>query len=125
VPQTVLREGFQLGGVSADMSPRTSDLFLRAQSDERLVNLSRAGHDRAFAVIVNRYRRELLAFARRQTSDGRAEDIVQQSLLNAFAALHTGKEVKHLRGWLYQIVRNTARGATDGLAGSSQTSTSG
>jgi RNA polymerase sigma factor (sigma-70 family) len=95
------------------MSPRTSDLFLRAQSDERLVNLSRAGHDRAFAAIVNRYRRELLAFARRQTSDGRAEDIVQQSLLNAFAALQTGKEVKHLRGWLYQIVRNTAHGAAE------------
>jgi RNA polymerase sigma factor (sigma-70 family) len=95
------------------MSPRTSDLFLRAQSDERLVTLSRTGHDRAFAVIVNRYRRELLAFARRQTSDGRAEDIVQQPLLNAFAALHTGKEVKHLRGWLYQIVRNTARGEAE------------
>jgi RNA polymerase sigma factor (sigma-70 family) len=41
------------------------------------------------------------------------EDIVQQSLLNAFAALHTGKEVKHLRGWLYQIVRNTACGAAE------------
>ena len=47
------------------MGPRSSDLFLRSQSDERLIALARAGHARAFAVIVERYRRELLAHARR------------------------------------------------------------
>jgi Sigma-70 region 2 len=90
------------------MSPRLSDLLLRSQSDERLVGLARAGQRRAFAAIVQRYRPELLALAHRLTSDGRAEDLIQQAFLSAFAALMSGAEVQHLRGWLYQIVRNAA-----------------
>lgn len=90
------------------MSVRLSELLLRSQSDERLVGLARAGHDRAFATIVERYRPELLALARRLTSDGRAEDVLQQALLSAFVSLRSGTEVNHLRGWLYQIVRNGA-----------------
>lgn len=90
------------------MSPWLSDLFLSSQSDERLVALACAGHDRAFAAIVERYRGELHAHARRLSSDGRAEDIVQQTFLSAFSALRSGTEVSHLRGWLYQIVRNAA-----------------
>jgi RNA polymerase sigma factor (sigma-70 family) len=90
------------------MSPRLSDLLLRSQSDERLVSLAAAGHDRAFGTIVERYRPELLAMARRLVSDGRAEDVLQQALLSAFAALRSGSEVRHVRGWLYQIVRNAA-----------------
>lgn len=90
------------------MSPRLSDLLLRSQSDERLVSLARAGHDRAFATIVERYRPELLGMARRLVSDGRAEDVLQQALLSAFTALRSGTEVRHVRGWLYQIVRNAA-----------------
>jgi hypothetical protein len=43
-----------------DISPWLSDVFLRSQSDERLVALARAGHERAFVAIVERYRRELL-----------------------------------------------------------------
>ena len=90
------------------MGPRLTDLFLRSQSDERLVGLAQAGHERAFAVIVERYRGELQAFARRHNADGRAEDIVQQAFLGAFAALRSGAEIRHLRGWLYRIVRNEA-----------------
>jgi RNA polymerase sigma factor (sigma-70 family) len=90
------------------MSPRLSEVFLRSQSDERLVGLARAGQDRAFAAIVQRYRPELLALAHRLTSDGRAEDLIQQAFMSAFAALRSGAEVRHLRGWLYQIVRNAA-----------------
>ena len=90
------------------MSPRLGDLFLTAHSDERLVSLAQAGHERAFAVIVERYRSELLVLARRLSSDGKGEDIVQQAFLSSFTALRSGAEVRHLRGWLYQIVRNTA-----------------
>jgi RNA polymerase sigma factor (sigma-70 family) len=91
-----------------EVSPWISDIFLSSQSDERLVALARAGHERAFAAIVERYRRELGAYARRLDSSDRSEDIVQQALLSAFTALRSGSEVAHLRGWLYQIVRNTA-----------------
>ncbi len=88
------------------MSPSRSERFLASQSDNRLVSLARAGNEHAFAAIVGRYRPELLAHARRLVSDGRAEDIVQQAFLSAFAALRSGAEVRHLRGWLYRITRN-------------------
>jgi RNA polymerase sigma factor (sigma-70 family) len=90
------------------VSPRVSDLILRSQSDERLVSLARDGHVRAFGVIVERYGPELAVLARRLSPDGRGEDILQQAFLSAFAALRRGSEVRHLRGWLYQIVRNVS-----------------
>src|SRR5262249_42871434 len=93
-------------GVSTSVGPWLSDLFLSSQSDERLVSLTRAGHDRAFAVIVERYRPELERFASHHTPDGRAEDVVQQGFLSAFAALTAGAQVRRLRGWLYQIIRH-------------------
>ncbi|HYV15717.1 MAG TPA: RNA polymerase sigma factor, partial [Conexibacter sp.] len=88
------------------MNARFSDALLRTQTDERLVALTRAGHERAFAAIVERYRRPLLAFARGGAPEGRAEDVVQQALMSAWAALAAGAEVAHLSGWLHQIVRH-------------------
>jgi hypothetical protein len=46
--------------------------LLRTQSDERLIALARAGHERAFEAIVERYRRPLLRHARRLVSEARA-----------------------------------------------------
>ena len=80
------------------MSPWLSYLFLRSQSDERLVGFLRRD-ERAFAMIVERYRPELLALARRLNSDGRAEDVLQQAFLSAFTAIRSGTEVRHVRGW--------------------------
>jgi RNA polymerase sigma factor (sigma-70 family) len=90
------------------MSPWRTDRYLDSQPDQRLVELARAGDERAFAAIVKRYRPELLAQARRLSSDGRAEDVVQQAFLSAFAAIESGAEVRHLRGWLHRITRNAA-----------------
>jgi RNA polymerase sigma factor (sigma-70 family) len=90
------------------MSPWLSDLLLRSQTDERLIALAHLGHKRAFELIVERYRRPLTAFARR-IDPHRAEDLVQQTFLSALLALQAGTEVRHLRGWLYEILRNQAR----------------
>lgn len=87
------------------MSPWLSDLFLRSQTDERLVALARAGQERAFTAIVERYRRPLLSYARRM-EPGSEEDLVQQTFLSMLTALQAGAEVRHLRGWLYAILRN-------------------
>jgi RNA polymerase sigma factor (sigma-70 family) len=94
------------------MSPWLSDRLLNSQSDERLAALASAGSERAFAAIVQRYRRPLLAFARRLSSTGDAEDLVQQTFLSALAAMRTGVEVRHLRGWLHQILRHAAMQAS-------------
>ncbi|HEY3189009.1 MAG TPA: RNA polymerase sigma factor, partial [Solirubrobacteraceae bacterium] len=70
--------------------------------------LARAGHERAFVAIVERYRRPLHAFTRRLVPEGRVEDVLQQAFMSAWAALCGGAEVRHLRGWLHQIVRHAA-----------------
>jgi RNA polymerase sigma factor (sigma-70 family) len=83
--------------------------LLRTQSDERLIALARAGHERAFEAIVERYRKPLLRHGRRLlSSEARAEEAVQQALMAAWAALQRGDDVRHLSGWLHRIVHNAA-----------------
>jgi RNA polymerase sigma factor (sigma-70 family) len=84
---------------------------LRSQSDERLVDLVRAGSEPAFEAIVARYRGPLLRYCRRILPDTRAEDAVQQTFVNAFAALHRDDAHIDLRPWLYRIAHNTALNA--------------
>ena len=102
------------------MSPKASTRLLATQSDERLAAMAREGHDRAFEALVQRYRRPLLRYCRRLCiADGRAEDIVQQTLLQAWSALRRGAPVRELRPWLYRIAHNTAvnlarQGSRDG-----------
>ena len=92
------------------MSPRfsPSELFLKAQTDERLAALASEGHGRAFAVLIERQRGPLMAHARRLVGAERAEDVVQEALLRAWRALERGAEVRHVQAWLHRIVHNTA-----------------
>jgi RNA polymerase sigma factor (sigma-70 family) len=82
--------------------------LLHTQSDERLVDLARAGNERAFEVIVGRYRGPLLRYCRRLLPPERAEDAVQQTFLNAYRAIGTGGAELNLRPWLYRIAHNAA-----------------
>src|ERR1051325_1021600 len=88
--------------------PSPSTVLLRTQTDERLVTLFRAGHDRAFDAIVERYRRPLLRACRRILPEARAEDALQQALVAAWRGLRRGDDVHELRPWLYRIARNPA-----------------
>jgi RNA polymerase sigma factor (sigma-70 family) len=92
--------------VISDRLLESSDRLLDAEPDEHLVSLVQSGHAAAFAAIVRRYESELQSQARRLSFDGRGEDAVQQAFLNAFAALQRGGEIRHLRGWLHQILRH-------------------
>jgi RNA polymerase sigma factor (sigma-70 family) len=82
--------------------------LLHTQSDERLVDLARAGNDRAFEAIAARYRRPLLRFCRRLLPPERAEDAVQQTFLNAYRAIGAGGGELNLRPWLYRIAHNAS-----------------
>ncbi|HXE45434.1 MAG TPA: sigma-70 family RNA polymerase sigma factor [Conexibacter sp.] len=94
------------------MSPSVSARLLATQSDARLVELARSGHERAFDALVQRYRRPLLGHCRRMLlPEARAEDTLQQALLQAWLALQRGDEVRHARAWLYRILHNTALNA--------------
>ncbi len=84
---------------------------LATQSDDRLVDLVRAGHESAFETIVARYRAPLLRYAERFLPRDRAEDAVQQAFVRAFDALPRDDAELNLRPWLYRIVHNTALNA--------------
>src|SRR5688572_27113831 len=96
--------------------------LLRSQSDERLVDLVRAGNDAAFEAIVTRYRRLLLRHCSRILSEERAEDVVQQAFVRALAAMRRDERPLDLKPWLYKIAHNAALNSlrersmpTDGL----------
>jgi RNA polymerase sigma factor (sigma-70 family) len=84
---------------------------LSTQSDERLVDLVRAGSDPAFEAIVERYRRALMRYVSRLLPAERAEDVVQQSFVKAYEAMHRGSAELNLRPWLYRIAHNGALNA--------------
>ncbi len=98
-------------GFRTPVTPHVSTTLLRTQTDERLVLLATAGHDRAFEAIVDRYRRPMMRYAKRFLAEPRAEDIVQAAFVSAWAALRDGIEVRDLRPWLYRIVHNGALNA--------------
>src|SRR3954468_4321665 len=85
-----------------------STAVLRGQSDERLIDLTRAGNARAFEAIVHRYRGPLLRYCARILPPERAEDAVQQTFLSAFNAIADGDRELKLRPWLYRIARNAS-----------------
>src|SRR5947207_2838476 len=85
-----------------------STAVLRGQSDERLIDLTRAGNERAFEAIVQRYRRPLLQYCSRILPPARAEDAVQQAFLSAYNAIAAGDRELKLKPWLYRIAHNSA-----------------
>jgi RNA polymerase sigma factor (sigma-70 family) len=94
------------------MSPSISARLLGTQSDARLVAFARGGHERAFEALVRRYRGPLLGYCRRLLlSEERAEDALQQALMQAWLALRAGTEVHNAKAWLYRIVHNSALNA--------------
>jgi RNA polymerase sigma factor (sigma-70 family) len=86
-----------------------STCTLRHASDDRLVALTRAGSERAFAEIMRRYQRPLHFYCLHMVGAPRAEDAVQQAFMQAFVSLRDGarREIA-LRPWLYRIARNCA-----------------
>src|SRR5262245_57400723 len=82
--------------------------LLRVQSDERLAQLASAGSDDAYEVLVHRYRRSLLRATRRILPEDRAEDAVQQGLLDAHRSLARGRAPDRFRPWLHRIAINAA-----------------
>jgi RNA polymerase sigma factor (sigma-70 family) len=105
----------------------------RGRSDDALVARVRAGDDRAFELIFDRYHRGLLAFCAHMLGNrDEAEDALQHSFMAAYRAMRATDGEIRLKAWLYTIARNRClsvlrarrehvafdetRAATDGLA---------
>jgi len=81
--------------------------LLRLASDERLVEGVRAGSERAFEVLFDRYHRGVLGFCRHMLgSVEEAEDAVQHTFLSAYRELSRSDARVVFRPWLYTIARN-------------------
>jgi RNA polymerase sigma-70 factor (ECF subfamily) len=82
----------------------------RFATDEQLVDLLRAGDDRAFTAIHERYEARLLAYARQLLGGAHhdAEEVVQDAFVRAIRALRADEREMALKAWLYTIVRNRA-----------------
>src|SRR5215217_4652434 len=93
------------------------EAVLRSQSDDRLIDLVRAGNDRAFEAIVHRYRRPLLRYCGRFLTGPRAEDAVQQTFMNAYKAMKADERQIDLRRWLYRIAHNASLNVLRSVSG--------
>jgi RNA polymerase sigma factor (sigma-70 family) len=81
--------------------------LLRLQSDERLVALTRRGHQAAYEALVARYQARLLAFCRHMLGSREdAEDVLQEVFAAAFNAMMADGRALNVRPWLYRIARN-------------------
>jgi RNA polymerase sigma factor (sigma-70 family) len=79
----------------------------RSVPDGRLVARLRAGDERAFEGIYDRYHRELLGFCRHMVGTREeAEDVLQHVMVSAHRHLLAGDADVTLRPWLYAIARN-------------------
>lgn len=81
--------------------------FLRLQSDEKLVELTRRGNQSAYEVLVARYDSRLIAFTRHMLGSREdAEDVVQETFAAAFNAMVADTRPINVKPWLYRIARN-------------------
>jgi RNA polymerase sigma factor (sigma-70 family) len=92
----------QRRGLFARRSP-----LLRFQDDEKLVTLTRRGHQHAFDTLVERYQSRLLGFCRQMLgSTEDAEDVLQEVFVAAYNAMVADERPIAVRPWLYRIARN-------------------
>jgi RNA polymerase sigma factor (sigma-70 family) len=93
--------------VRAIARPRLRRRVPRGRSDDALVARVRAGDERAFELVFDRYHRSLLAFCRHMLAgNDEAEDVLQHTFMAAYRALRASDDPIRLKAWLYTIARN-------------------
>lgn len=77
-------------------------------SDDALLARLRAGDERAFELLHDRYRRPLVGYAGRflRRSEHDAEDVVQDVLVSAHRALRADDRPVAVKAYLYKLTRN-------------------
>lgn len=89
------------------LAQRRRSRLLNLETDAKLVELTRKGHEAAFEVLVERYQQRLLVFCRNMLrSSEDARDVVQEVFASAHRAMLRDERPIHVKAWLYQIARN-------------------
>jgi RNA polymerase sigma-70 factor (ECF subfamily) len=79
-------------------------------TDADLVQRSVAGDERAFAELIRRHEQPIAALIRYRIGDLHdAEDVLQETILDAWIDLKRLRDPDKLRAWLLQIARNRCR----------------
>lgn len=79
-------------------------------TDEQLVKRVQKGDKQAFDLLVLKYQNKLGAIVSRYVSDfDEVHDVVQESFIKAYRALHNFRGDSQFYTWLYRIAVNTAK----------------
>ena len=77
------------------------------KDDIQLIHNILSGDDEAFSILVQRYQKSVHALAWRKIGDFHyAEEITQDTFLQAYKKLPTLKDLNQFAGWLYVITNN-------------------
>ena len=77
---------------------------MKEENDAQLINKILAGDDTAFSALVEKYQKGIHALVWRKIDDFHiAEELTQDTFLNAYKKLSTLKEPSQFAGWLYVI----------------------
>ena len=77
---------------------------MKEENDAQLISRILAGDDTAFSALVEKYRKGIHALVWRKIGDFHyAEELTQDTFLNAYKKLSTLKEPSQFAGWLYVI----------------------
>jgi RNA polymerase sigma factor (sigma-70 family) len=79
------------------------------RTDSDLVAASRAGEHAAFGELVDRHHARLSTLARRLVGDAEAEDLTQETLLQAYLGLDRLRDRERFSAWIYGIALNLAK----------------
>ncbi|MCK9213428.1 MAG: RNA polymerase sigma factor RpoE [Rhodoferax sp.] len=94
----------------ADQKPVTDTTQPPGDSDAQLVERAVAGDQRAFELLVIKYRRRIERLIGRMVRDvNLVEDIAQETFIRAYRALHQFRGDAQFYTWLYRIAVNTAK----------------
>lgn len=97
------------GGTMAN-KPNDMPVNANRELDQVLVERAQAGDKKAFGLLVEKYHRKLGRLLSRMIRDQtEVEDVVQESFIKAYRALHNFRGDSAFYTWLYRIGINTAK----------------
>jgi RNA polymerase sigma-70 factor (ECF subfamily) len=83
---------------------------LAGLADEDLIVLVDAGNDRAFEILVDRYKTPIMNFVYRMLGDADAsEDLTQETLIRVYRNAGRYKRIAKFSTWIYTIAANLAK----------------
>jgi RNA polymerase sigma-70 factor, ECF subfamily len=75
--------------------------------DLQWMDETRAGNERAFESLVNKYQKHIYYASYHLTHNhADADDILQETMIRFYDAITTHKNIDHLPGWLYRVAVN-------------------